>query len=181
MSALAVTLALDAESQGRFDAEHRRWHPIHPAGTGTGLDPGTSLGIDTGPSVTVFHALPDALEERVRVDLVQAAGPPFAVGVAGVLPLPGGVAYALASAELTRRHHALQQWWWDDLAEPDRRGLRPHITVQNGVSAAAARATVTVLRRAFRPYEARAEAFVLWRDNAGRRTELARIPFTGIG
>jgi 2'-5' RNA ligase len=160
---LVVTLALEAEVQERFDAERARWGP-------TGRS-------EVGAHVTLFHCLPGELEEQVRVDLVQHAGPPFPVGVAGVLPLSGGAAYALAAPELARRQRVLQRLWWADLTAQDRQGFRPHITVQKKVSPAEARATVTVLRRAFRPFQVRAEGYQLWRDDGGPWSELARIPF----
>jgi 2'-5' RNA ligase len=160
---LVITLAVDPESQARFDAERAR---LFPAGR-----------TEIGAHVTLFHAVPGGLEEQVRVDLVRAAGPAFPVGVAGVLPLGNGAAYALASPELARRHRELQELWWDHLTPQDRQGFRPHVTVQNKVTPAEARATVAVLRRAFRPHEVRAEGFVLWRYDGGPWTELARIPF----
>lgn len=159
---LVVTLAVDAEAQAHFDAERARLQPGGPA-----------------PHVVLFRAVPAELEEQVRVDLVRAAGPPFPVGVAGVLPLPGGAAYALVSPELADRHRELQQRWWDHLTPPDRRPLRPHVTVLREASPAEARATAAVLRRAFRAHQVRAEGFVLWRDDDGSWTELARIPFLG--
>ncbi len=156
---LVVTLALDAAAQEQFGAERARWSPASGAA-----------------HVTLFHALPGELEERARVALVRAAGPPFPVGVAGVLPLPGGAAYGLASPELATRHRELQNLWWDDLTPRDRRRYRPHVTVVTGVGPAAARAALTVLRRAFRPYQVRAEGYVLWRAD-DPWTELATIPF----
>lgn len=163
---LVVTLALDAAAQARFDAERTRLFPVGRT--------------EVGAHVTLFHAVPGEVEEQVRVDLVHAAGPAFPVGVAGVLPLGTGAAYALASPELARRHRELQQRWWDHLTPQDQQGFRPHVTVLNKVSPAEARATVAVLRRAFRPYEVRAEGFVLWRYDGGPWTELARIPFAEL-
>lgn len=160
---LVVTLAVDAEAQQHFDAERAR---LFPAGR-------TAVGAH----VTLFHAVPGELEEQVRADLVDRAGPPFPVGVAGVLPLGRGAAYALASTELVRRHRALQQRWWEHLTRQDQQPFRPHVTVQNMVRPAEARATVAVLRRAFRPFEIDAQGFVLWRYDGGPWTELARIPF----
>ncbi len=163
MQPLVVTLALDDAAQQHFDAERER---LFPAGR-----------TDVGAHVTLFHAVPGELEMQVRADLALHAGPVFAVGVAGVLPLGRGTAYALVSTELAHRHRKLQQLWWPRLTDQDRQGFRPHVTVQNKVSPAEARATLTVLRRAFRPYEVRAEAFVLWRYDDGPWTELARVPF----
>jgi 2'-5' RNA ligase len=160
---LVVTLAFDDAAQQRFDAERAR---LFPKGR-----------TEVGAHVTLFHALPGELEARVRTDLALHAGPAFAVGVGGVLPLGRGAAYALVSTELAHRHRVLQQLWWPHLTAQDRQGYRPHVTVQNKVSPAEARATLTVLRRAFRPYEVRAEGFVLWRYDDGPWTELARVPF----
>jgi 2'-5' RNA ligase len=162
---LVVTLAIDTAAQQRFDDERARLFP-----------PGRTA---VGAHVTLFHAVPGELEQQVRADLVEQAGAPFAVGVAGVLPLGRGAAYALASTELARRHGELQQRWWPHLTRQDQQPLRPHVTVQNKVEPAQARATVAVLRRAFRPFETRAEGFVLWRYDGGPWTELARIPFAG--
>lgn len=160
---LVITLAIEDAAQRRFDDERRRLFP-----------PGRT---EVGAHVTLFHAVPGDLEEQVRTDLGNAAGPAFPVGVAGVLPLGRGAAYALASTELARRHRALQQLWWDHLTRQDQQGFRPHITVQNKVEPAEARATVAGLRQAFNPFEVRAEGFVLWRYDGGPWTELARIPF----
>ena len=130
------------------------------------------------PRVVLFRALPDGLEERVRVDLVAAAGPPFPLGVAGVLPLADGAALALASPELSRRRRQLEQQWHDDLTEADRRPFRAHVIIRRGLPPAEARALFTVRRRAFRPHEVTAESFVLWRADADW-IELAHIPFAG--
>jgi 2'-5' RNA ligase superfamily protein len=160
---LVVTLAVDAAAQERFDAERAR---LFPAGR-----------TEVGAHITLFHAVPGELEEDARADLVELAEPPFTVGVAGVLPLGRGTAYALASPELVRRHRVLQQRWWPHLTGQDQQPLRAHVTVQNKVEPAQARATLAVLRRSFRPFQLRAEGFVLWRYDGGPWTELARIPF----
>jgi 2'-5' RNA ligase superfamily len=150
---------VDAAAQQRFDAERARWSP----GAGAA-------------HVVLFGEVPDEIEEQARIDLVDVAGPPFPLGVAGVLPLRTGVAYGLVSPELSARHQDLQNRWWHHLAAGDRRRLRPHVTVVAGVEPAAARAAHTVLRRAFRPYQITAEGFLLWRAD-DPWTELARVPF----
>ena len=154
-----VTLAIDAAAQQRFDTERARWSP----GAGAA-------------HVVLFGEVPDEIEEQARIDLVDVAGPPFPVGVAGVLPLRTGVAYGLVSPALSARHQELQGLWWQHLTIRDRPRLRPHVTVVTGVEPAAARAAHTVLRRAFRPCQITAEGFVLWRADEPW-TELARVPF----
>jgi hypothetical protein len=121
--------------------------------------------------------LPDELEKEVRIDLVSTAGPPFPIGVAGVLPLPNGVAYAIASPELNHRHHDLRNAWWADLTGVDRRPLRPHVVVLRDAPPAQARAAYHVLRREFRAHQVRADGYLLWRSDAEDWSELAEIPF----
>ncbi|MDT4948192.1 MAG: hypothetical protein QOJ37_787 [Pseudonocardiales bacterium] len=160
---LIVTLAIDDAAQERFDAERERLFP-----------PGRA---QVGAHVTLFHALPGALEPQVRADLGEVSGAAFPVRVAGIVALGRGVAYLLASPEVTRRHRVLQRLWWPHLTAQDQHGLRPHVTVQNKVEPAEARATLAVLRRSFRPYDVTAVGFELWRYDDGPWTHLARIPF----
>ena len=160
MASLAVSLVVEPDAQRRFDDECARWSAtLSPA------------------RITLFRELPDELEERARVDLVDLGGPPFPIGVAGVLPFPTGVAFGLASPELLARRHELANLWWPHLGERDRRGFRPHVVVLREVPGAQARAAYQVLRREFRPYQVRAEGFALWRTGDSW-TELARIPFS---
>jgi hypothetical protein len=159
---LTVTLAIDDAARQKFDDERGRLWPAAPA---------------HAAHVLLFRELPGEIGPAVRLDLADAAGPAFPIGVAGVLPLPHGVAYGLLAAELTHRYRGLQESWWPHLAERDQRTLRPYIAVQNDVSPARARATVTTLRRTFRPYEIRATAFVLWRRAGDSWTELDRFEF----
>ena len=163
MRPLIVTLAIDAAAQQRFDAERAALFP-----------PGRTA---VGAHVTLFHALPGAFEGQVRADLSDVAGPAFDVLVARVQPLGRGAAYALESAELMRRHHELRRRWSAALTPQDAQGFRPHITVQNKVDPAEARATVARLRAGFEPFAVRAEGWSLWRYDGGPWTPLATIPF----
>lgn len=159
MSRLAVTLAIEDDAQRRFDEACARWSAT-PAPA----------------RVALFRELPESLEKDVRIELVGTAGPPFPIGVASVLPLPNGVAYAIASPELNDRHHDLQITWWAELTAVDRRPLRPHVAVMRDASPAEARAAYSVLRREFRAHQVRADGYVLWRTGE-EWTELARVPF----
>ncbi len=159
MSALAITLALEPEAQRQFEDACARWSST-PAPA----------------RLALFRELPGELEKEIRIDLVGTAGPPFPIGVAGVLPMSSGVAFAIASPELLDRHRDLQNAWWVDLTKADRRPYRPHVVVLRDVPPAAARAAYNVLRREFRAHQIRAEGYVLWRTGE-EWTELAAIPF----
>lgn len=163
MQPLVVTLTVDPATQARFDAERAQWFPAGRT--------------QVGAHVTLFHAVPGELEDTVRADLADVAGPAFDVRITGVVPLGRGAAYALESPELFRAHRTLQQRWYPDLTKQDRQGFRPHVTVQNKVDPDTARRTVAALRAAFTPFTVRAEGFTLWRYDGGPWTELVRIPF----
>ncbi len=160
---LVVTLAIEDDAQRRFAIERRRWFP-----------PGRT---QVGAHVTLFHAVPGEREGEVRADLAAQAGPGFDVRVAAIMSLGLGVAYALESTELTRRHRALQQAWWPHLTAQDRQRFRPHVTVQNKVDPDTARSTRATLEKSFAPYDVAATGFVLWRYDGGPWAELARVPF----
>lgn len=161
---LVVTLALESSVEERFEAERARWFPA-----------GRSA---VGAHVTLFHAVPGALESEVRADLADVAGPPFAVDVTRVMPLGRGAAYAMASDELTRRHRELQRRWAAHLTRQDSQPLRVHVTVQNKVDPAEAGRTVESLRAEFVPFATTATGFRLWRYDNGPWTKLAEFPFT---
>lgn len=151
---LILTLRLDAESQERFDALRRAHFP-------TGRN-------HLAAHVTLFHALPGAHADAVRTDLVAAAHRvPFAVEVAAPRPLGRGVAYDLRSRELDALRAALADRWRPWLTPQDARRFAAHVTVQNKVSPAAARALLDELRAGFVPGEARADGLDLWRYAGG--------------
>lgn len=155
MDPFVVTLELDAETMARFDAERRE---LFPSGR-----------TQVGAHLTLFHAVPGELEDRVRHDLAEAAREQsaFDVEVAEVVPLGRGAAYRVEADEIGRVHRALQRSWSDHLTPQDAQGLRAHVTVQNKVTPEAAKATVERLRARFAPTTARAESLALWRYVGG--------------
>lgn len=163
MRPLVVTLEVDEASQRFFDEERSRWFP-----------PGRT---EVGAHVTCFHAVPGELEEQVRADLVENAGPAFVARVDSVRSLGRGAAYGLDSTELVARHRELQRAWWDHLTRQDRQGLRPHVTVCNKVSPDEGRATVATIRAGFVPWTLRATGWQLWRYEGGPWAPVARVPF----
>lgn len=150
MQPLIIALALDEASQDRFDALRRRHFPPERNHLRAHL--------------TLFHALPGELERQVRQDLGQAAGrPPLTLRVTGLRFLGRGVAYALHCPELDALRHALAARWRPHLTNQDRQPHRPHVTVQNKVDPATARATLRELERGFEPYDVTGCALALFR------------------
>lgn len=141
---------MEAAAQERWDRERRA------------LFPRTQVGAH----VTLFHALPPHLDVAAALD--EAAGrPAFAVRVTGVQPLGRGAAYTLESAELAAVHGLLRDRFAGGLTPQDAQPYRPHVTVQNKVDPATARATVESLRAAFVPAEVGATGLALWRYAGG--------------
>ncbi|WP_313442817.1 2'-5' RNA ligase family protein [Novosphingobium sp.] len=91
--------------------------------------------------VTLFHALPP----RVEAELLQILGelarqrPPQA-RIAGLMKLDNGTAIALESPGMVDLHGEIAERMHGLLTDQDSRPLRLHITVQNKVERAAARA-----------------------------------------
>jgi 2'-5' RNA ligase len=161
---LVVTVLLTEEAQRRFDrlrAAHfpaeRNWLAAH---------------------VTLFHALPGERLAAVDADLAAAADrPPFDVAVTGVRFLGRGVAYTLASAELAALRADLAAAWAADLTPQDRQRHAPHVTVQNKVDPAVARALHAELAATFVPETVPARGLGLWRYRGGPWEPVAEHPF----
>ena len=157
-------MLLDEEAQARFDrlrAEHfpaeRNFLQAH---------------------VTLFHALPGEREDAVRADLAAAARrEPFEVAVTGVRFLGRGVAYDLVSAQLDRLRASLAAAWQPWLTPQDRQKHRAHVTVQNKVAPAVARALHERLSAAFVPGPVTARGLGLWRYLGGPWEPAAELSF----
>ncbi|MCV2490695.1 2'-5' RNA ligase family protein [Geodermatophilus sp. YIM 151500] len=163
-SPLVVTLLLADEAQQRFDrlrAEHFPPERNHLAA-----------------HVTLFHALPGEHRDAVDAGLATAADrPAFDVEVTGVRFLGRGVAYTLASAELTELRARLADAWRPWLTPQDRQRHAPHVTVQNKVAPATARELHARLAAAFAPETVPARGLGLWRYLGGPWEPVAEHAF----
>ena len=95
--------------------------------------------------LTLFHHLPGRDVAAVLANLRAEAGPvlPFTTGVLKFLGR--GVAVEILCPPLAALRGRLAAVWGTELTAQDRQGFRPHVTVQNKVTAAEARATMTRL------------------------------------
>lgn len=187
---LVVSLLLDWEAQAYFD-ELRRRH--FPAERNT-----------TAAHVTLFHALPAGRVNDVDRSTADAARrPAFAVRVCGVRLLGHGVAYDLqdagtkdarsgddtrpgdarpdhvrpGDAPLDAVHARLRTQWLSHLTRQDAQPLRAHVTVQNKVTPATARALHAELAADFVPYDVLATGLALWRYRGGPWEPVSRHLF----
>lgn len=165
---LILTLTLDEEAQQHFD-ELRTAH----------FPPARNY---LRAHVTLFHHLPGADYATIAQHLqhVAAATPPLPLRVAGVRFLGQGVAYSLENDQLRQLHRELQTRWAEHLRPQDLQPLRPHITVQNKVTPAVARALHEQLATNFEPYAITGTGLALWAYRGGPWEALARFPFEEV-
>ena len=135
---LIVTATMDATAQHRFDALRRAHFPpdrlLVPA------------------HITLFHQLPpsgrDELETLVRT--LTAEAPPPEATVRGAYSLGQGVAFRIESPDLLAIRARIADRFHGMLTAQDRGTPRLHVTVQNKVTPAAARALLAILEPDFR-------------------------------
>jgi 2'-5' RNA ligase len=167
---VVVTLAVDEQTQQRWDALRRRHFPAHR--------------LQVGAHVTLFHAIPgehgdDALADATA--LAEETGP-FPVTEDEPYSLGSGVALRVVSAGLRAVHAVLATHWGRWLSRQDSRPFRPHVTVQNKVDPHLARRTLAELRAAGPPgWTGTATGIALWRYEGGPWTPIRTVPFSRSG
>lgn len=129
--------------------------------------------------VTLFHALPADEAPTVREAVADAAlRAPVPVAVTGLRRLGRGVAFTLASPELLLLRAGIAQRFEHRLTTQDARKKDLHVTVQNKVDPARARALHAELSAGFRPTVVTATGLALWRYRGGPWELLTRHTFT---
>jgi 2'-5' RNA ligase len=148
---LIVTARPDAATLARFEALRRAHFP--PA-------------LNRVPAhISLFHQLPGSELAAVaaRLKLVAREHPAPAVAAAGLRSLGRGVAIVLRSPGLAALHADLAAAWAPLLIPQDRHRFAGHVTVQNKVTPAEARATLAALTAAFVPFTFTVVAIDVWR------------------
>jgi hypothetical protein len=118
--------------------------------------------------LTLFHALPADTAAAVTDDVAAAAQrEPVAARVSGLRLLGRGVAYTVDSPELLALRRDLASRWAERLTRQDAGKSDLHVTVQNKVDPAVARALHDDLTAGFVPWEATVTGLALWRYDGG--------------
>ena len=150
-TALIVTLQMEPQAAERFTALRRTHFPPER----NWLD----------AHVTLFHALPTEARDQVLRDVGEVAGTTsaFDMSVDRLLFLGRGVAYGITSPETTGIRRDLAARWDALLSRQDRNWHgRLHVTVQNKVEPAVAKALHTALTRDFVPERIGAVGLQVW-------------------
>lgn len=164
---LILTAALEPPVQARFEQLRRDHYP--PA-------------LNRVPAhVSLFHHLPGSELDAVKRRLKALCGemPPPVVSVTGLKLLGRGVAYKLRAPELVDLRAELADGWSTLLIPQDRAGFDPHVTVQNKVTPAEAKATLASLSAGFLPFATRVVAVGIWRYCDGPWEALGSVAFRG--
>ena len=167
VSPLILTLQLEPAAQARFDAERRAHFPPERNHLAAHL--------------TLFHHLPGEAIGAIgdRLQAVCADRPCLAMEVQGLWMMGRGVAYRLCAPDLVDMRAGLAKAWWEWLTPQDRQPLRPHITIQNKVEAAEARALHGQMQTAFVPFGVQGIGLLLWHYRGGPWEPAAAYPFHG--
>ncbi len=136
---IIVTALFGREDQAFFDGERSAYFPPERN--------------QLAAHLTMFHHLPPTLAPELRQRLIaetRGIAAPRA-RIADVISLGRGVAYRIDSEELVNIRERLAAAFTGLLTPQDAGGWRAHVTVQNKVEPAAAKALLTALRANFRP------------------------------
>ncbi|MBP2276538.1 MULTISPECIES: 2'-5' RNA ligase family protein [Sphingomonas] len=129
--------------------------------------------------LTMFHHLAPSLErelkQRLTAETRQVPAPE--ARVAGLMSLGGGVAFRIESPALEDIRDCLADAFSAVLTPQDRAGWRPHVTVQNKVEPAVAKALLAELERDFRPRRVEIVGLATWWYRGGPWEALSRHMF----
>ena len=163
---LILTVALAPQDQDRFN----RLRALHFPAERNYLN----------AHLTLFHHLPgdEIVANQAFLADVARAQAPFRIAAEGLRSLGRGVAFTLASKKLSLLRSDLAAEWSHALTNQDRQGFRPHITIQNKVDPAAARALLAKLSANFTPFTVGAIGLQLWRYRGGPWDQAGTFYFT---
>ncbi len=161
---LIMTALFDPQSFDLLDGLRRRYFPA---------------ALNRVPAhATLFHHLPGgdlrAIVERLRMDCAATAPLPFTIGETRFLGR--GVAFAIDCPGLVRLRAGFTAAWKDRLTAQDRQGYKPHATIQNKVSADAAR-DARLRLDALLPITGTVVGLALWHYRGGPWEEAGRFTF----
>jgi 2'-5' RNA ligase len=162
---LILTLALDADAQAYFNDLRLRHFP-----------PAINY---LAAHLTLFHHLPGAELAAVQAQLtaIAASQRELPLAVTGLRSLGRGVAFTLENDALRALHRRMQADFAAHLTPQDQQKLQPHVTIQNKVAPAEARALLGDLQAGFTPFEAVGTGLHLWAYRNGPWESLAEFPF----
>jgi 2'-5' RNA ligase len=119
--------------------------------------------------LTLFHALPPQKLAGIIALMTEmcAAEPPIAARVTGLMSLGRGTAFRIEAEALSALRNRLKREFEGDLNAQDRQGFLPHVTIQNKVTPAEAKALQAQLTASFVPFDVEIAGLDLWHYEGG--------------
>ncbi len=150
MPPLILTVELDADSFGFFDALRREYFP-----------PERNF---LAAHVTLFHNLPGEEIARIEANLkdVCAEYESFELRFPTLRFLGKGTAAEIESAEVLKLRSTLAAEWNEWLTAQDKQKFKPHITIQNKAVPDEARRLFETLQANWKPRTGNAVGLQLW-------------------
>jgi 2'-5' RNA ligase len=129
--------------------------------------------------LTLFHHLPPSLaaELKDRLNAETRGVPAPRTRAAGLMSLGRGVAFRIEAPELTAIRNRLAEAFSGMLTPQDAGGWRPHVTIQNKVTPAAAKLLLAELQRGFQPRAVEVAGLASWWYRGGPWEPLSRHMF----
>jgi hypothetical protein len=131
--------------------------------------------------LTMFHHLPpsaaDELKHRLTTETRGMPAP--AARLAAPFLLGGGVAYRIDSRDLEQTRAGIADTFTGMLTPQDQAGWRPHVTVQNKVAPATAKALLAKLASDFQSRPLMIVGLATWWYRGGPWEPLSRHMFVG--
>ena len=133
--------------------------------------------------LTLFYHLPGPRAETIVAEVKDAARheAPMPARTTRLHFTGRGTAILIACPELRDFRARLAERWSDLLVPQDRQGWRPHVTVQNKVDAAEAKATYVRLEQEFTSGAFRIDGVTLWWYRGGPWEKLRDVRFRRAG
>ncbi len=130
--------------------------------------------------LTLFHHLPPTVEAELRQRLRAACeGPAPRAEIVAPYSLGRGVAYRVQSPELEAIRGELAHAFAGLLTPQDQAGWRPHVTIQNKVEPAAAKALLANLNTGLSPRPLAIAGLAAWHYRGGPWEPIAAWRFGG--
>jgi 2'-5' RNA ligase superfamily len=156
-----LTAEMDSESFARLDDLRRRHFP-----------PERNL---LPAHLTMFHRLSSA--QTARLDGSDIPSVPIPILLDAAILLGSGVSIRIRSPELELLRAAARQAMGGEFSRQDSQGWRPHVTVQNKVSADAAKCLHLSLQNGFEPSAGVVTGLLVWEYLGGPWKLSRHLPF----
>ncbi|KAF0675232.1 2'-5' RNA ligase family protein [Profundibacterium mesophilum] len=165
--ALILTLGFDSSAFGWFEPTRQAFFP-----------PARNF---IPAHLTLFQQLPSEEHARVAEDCRAVAGrtAPLRLAAAELLDFGGGTAVRLDMPRYLPLLRELQDLWEPMLTRQDRQTRRAHVTLQNKVPRARARADRDAIAARFTPFEGVADRLMLWHYRGGPWEAIAQYDLEG--